>query len=105
MATAQTGDKGGGVSDYDIGELVKTYDKYADERDQAGLDGTKRAFVDEAIERFRRDGVRTILEIGSGPGSAAGVIHDYGRRAGCRATPVLTSRWFDETRTQLCSPM
>ena len=63
------------MSDYSVNDIIKTYDAYADERDHAGLKPENARNVDEAMALFRKRGVKSILEIGSGPGNAAEVFH------------------------------
>jgi SAM-dependent methyltransferase len=63
------------MSDYSVSDIIKTYDAYADERDHAGLKPENARNVDEAMALFRKRGVKSILEIGSGPGNAAEVFH------------------------------
>ena len=71
------------MNNFDIGDLIQTYDKYAEERNHAGLDGRKISHITEAIQLFSDNGVRSILEIGSGPGNAAQLFFDKGFEIEC----------------------
>lgn len=66
-----------------MSDLIRSYDRYAEERDRVGLDSRKRSHVQEAIRVFNDNDVKSILEIGSGPGSAAKLFFDEGFEIEC----------------------
>jgi SAM-dependent methyltransferase len=66
------------MSDQRVRDIIDAYDRYADQRDQAGLSERKRTHVMEATRLFRRENAVTVLEIGSGPGNAAQVFKENG---------------------------
>lgn len=68
---------------YNRDDLIRAYNRYAEERDEAGLDKRKRAHVMEAIRLFRENKAKSILEIGSGPGNAAQLFFDEGFEIEC----------------------
>ena len=61
---------------YNMNDLIRAYDRYAEERDQIGLDDRKRLHVQEANRVFNENGAKSILEVGSGPGNAAKLFLD-----------------------------
>ena len=71
------------MSSYNINDLIHSYNGYAEEGDQAGLDRRKRSHVQEAIQVFNGDDAKSILEIGSGPGSATQLFSDEGLEIEC----------------------
>ena len=46
-----------------MSNLIRSYDRYAEERDQIGLDNRKRSHVQEAIRVFSDNDVKSILII------------------------------------------
>ena len=66
-----------------MGDLICAYERFAEERDQIGLDDRKRTHVQEAIRVFNENGAKSILEIGSGPGNAAKLFFDAGFEIEC----------------------
>ena len=68
---------------YNMNDLIRAYDRYAEERDQIGLDDRKRLHVQEANRVFNENGAKSILEVGSGPGNAAKLFLDEGFEIEC----------------------